>query len=64
LKNITLLIQAVCALGAAIIVGNWFLAENRKAKRAGKKWYAVYLTPPGILIIAIILILPFVVTFL
>jgi hypothetical protein len=50
----------ICALLAAIIVGNWFLAELRKARAAGKPWYAVYATTPGLLVLFCILVLPFI----
>jgi hypothetical protein len=52
------IIQTACVLIAASILGNWFLAEFKKLKAAGKQWYAVYLTPPGLLVAAIIILLP------
>jgi hypothetical protein len=45
-------------LAAAALLGNWFLHELRLARRNGKPWYAVYLTPPGILIVLAALVLP------
>jgi len=45
-------------LAAAVLLGNWFLQELRLARRKGKPWYAVYLTPPGILIVLAALVLP------
>ncbi len=50
------LIKAIPILVAAFFLGNWFLAEARKAKAAGKPWYAPYLTIPGILIIIVFMI--------
>ena len=38
-------------LVAAIILGNWFLAEVRKANRQGQPWYKPYLSLPGLLIL-------------
>jgi hypothetical protein len=61
MKGYGFIIQAVCVLIAASIVGNWFLAELRKSKTCGKPWYAVYLTPPGILIVVVILLVPVIV---
>ena len=51
-------LKAIPVLLAAVVLGNWFLTEARKAKAARKPWYAPYLTIPGILIIIIIMILP------
>ena len=45
------IIKYVPALIAAILLGNWYMAEVRKAKAARKPWYAPYLTAPGILIV-------------
>jgi hypothetical protein len=44
------ILKAIPILVAAFFLGNWFLSEVRKAKSAGKPWYAPYLTIPGILI--------------
>jgi len=52
------MLQAACALGAAAVLGNWFLAELRKAQAAGKPWYSSYLTVPGIIIMGIMVLLP------
>ena len=41
---------------AAFFLGNWFLSEVKKAKAAGKPWYAPYLTVPGILVLIVLLI--------
>jgi hypothetical protein len=49
-------LKAIPVLLAALVLGNWFLAEARKAKAARKPWYAPYLTIPGMLIIIAILI--------
>jgi hypothetical protein len=43
--------KMIAILVAAIVVGNWFLSELKKAKVAGAPWYHPYLTIPGILII-------------
>jgi hypothetical protein len=45
------ILKAIPILLAAFFLGNWFLAEVRKAKAASKPWYAPYLTIPGILIV-------------
>lgn len=54
-------IQIVCALGAATILGNWFLTEARKSKKLGKPWYTAYLSAPGIIILVLIVLLPLIV---
>jgi hypothetical protein len=55
-SNLMNLLKMVAVLVAAIIIGNWFLAENRKARSQGKPWYQPYLSAPGILIILAILL--------
>lgn len=36
---------------AALVLGNWFMIEVKKAKARNKPWYAPYLSIPGILIL-------------
>jgi hypothetical protein len=55
---LTQLIKLIAVLAAAALLGNWFLSELRAARRHGKPWYAVYLTPPGILVFLSAIILP------
>ncbi len=55
---ILLILKAVAVLIGASMLGNWFLAELRSAKRKGLPWYAPYLSAPGMLIIVIILVFP------
>jgi hypothetical protein len=50
------IVKAIPVLAAAFFLGNWFLSEVRKAKLAGKPWYAPYLTIPGILILVTLMI--------
>ena len=52
------LVKMIAILAAAALLGNWFLHELRLAQRNGKPWYAVYLTPPGILVVLAAIILP------
>ena len=42
-------------LGAAIL-GNWFLSELKKSRRQDLPWYSAYLSPPGLLILAALLV--------
>jgi len=44
-------IKPIAVLAAAIILGNWFLAEMKRARLAGAPWYKAYLTLPGVLIV-------------
>ena len=50
--NLFNLIKYVAVLFAAIIVGNWFLIEVRQAKANVQPWYKLYLSLPGLIIIA------------
>ena len=45
------IIKIVCLLAAAVILGNLFLSEVKKARMEHKPWYAPYLTVPGLLVI-------------
>lgn len=45
-------------LVAAFLLGNWYLAEVKKAKIAAKPWYAPYLTIPGVIMITFLILLP------
>jgi hypothetical protein len=51
-----ILLKYAAVLMAASILGNWFMAELRKARHAGAPWYKPYLSAPGILIIIAILL--------
>jgi len=46
------LAKYIAVLVAAMIVGNWFLAEVRKAKINKQPWYKPYISIPGIIILA------------
>ncbi|MFW5957970.1 MAG: hypothetical protein ACOCQ0_02330 [Desulfosalsimonas sp.] len=50
------LIKAAAVLGAAAILGNWFLAEVKKSKARKEPWYKPYLSPPGLLILFALLL--------
>ena len=50
------ILKTISILAAALLLGNWYLSEVRKAKAAGRPWYAPYLTLPGILVIVTLLI--------
>jgi hypothetical protein len=50
------ILKAIPILVAAFLLGNWFLAEVKKAKMTRKPWYAPYLSIPGILVIIALLI--------
>lgn len=52
------ILQFISVLIAAGILGNWYLAEYRKARMSGLPLYRAYFTLPGILIILLILFLP------
>lgn len=50
--------KLIAILAAAGVLGSWFLKDFKKAKLSGKPWYAPYLSPPGILLIIILILLP------
>jgi len=51
-SNLFNLIKYAAVLVAAIIIGNWFLTEARKAKTNKEPWYKPYLSLPGLIILA------------
>lgn len=57
-------VQLVAAIGAAVILGKWFLAEQKKARAQKAPWYREYVSPPGLMIILAILVIPLLVRFL
>ena len=59
-SNLFNLIKYAAVLVAAIIIGNWFLTEAKKAKTNKKPWYKPYLSLPGLIILAA-LTLPFII---
>jgi hypothetical protein len=50
--NLFTVVKLVAVLVAASIIGNWFLAEVRKAKLRKEPWYKPYLSVPGLIILA------------
>jgi hypothetical protein len=58
MKDIVYIIKIIPILIAAILIGNWFLAELKRANATGKPWYAAYISIPGLLILLAILVIP------
>ncbi len=56
MSNLLGLLKLATPLIAAVIVGNWFLSEAKRAKIAGKPWYTPYLSIPGLLILVVMMI--------
>ena len=50
--NLIKLVKYAAILTAAIIIGNWFLIEVKKAKFNKQPWYKPYLSVPGLIILA------------
>jgi hypothetical protein len=46
------LAKTIAVLVAAIIIGNWFLTEVKKAKINKQPWYKPYVSIPGLIILA------------
>ncbi|GBC60372.1 hypothetical protein DENIS_1323 [Desulfonema ishimotonii] len=44
-------LRMVAVMVAAIMIGNWFTSEVRKARIRQEPWYKPYLSPPGLLIL-------------
>jgi hypothetical protein len=45
------MLKLIPVMIAALLLGNWFLAELRKARIQNKPWWSAYLSIPGILIL-------------
>ncbi|MFO8048818.1 MAG: hypothetical protein R6U29_07280 [Desulfosudaceae bacterium] len=58
MENLILIVKMVAALLAGVAVGNWFLREAKRVKARGAPWYQAYLTLPGLIILAAIVGLP------
>ena len=54
--TLTTIVRIIAPLAAAILVGNWFMSEVKKARFKGDPWYQAYVSIPGLLIILAILI--------
>jgi phage-related protein len=52
------IVRIIAPLVAAILVGNWFMSEVKKARFKGAPWYQAYVSIPGLLIILAVLLLP------
>lgn len=50
------LLKIAAILIAAILIGNWYQSEIKKIRAEGKPWYKLYISPPGLLIVAAILL--------
>jgi hypothetical protein len=50
--NLYMLVKYSAVLVAAIVIGNWFLAEVKKAKVKQQPWYKPYFSIPGLVILA------------
>ena len=61
--NFYMLVKYTAVLVAAIVIGNWFLAEVKQAKINQKPWYKPYLSIPGLIILAA-LSLPIIIWFI
>ena len=54
------IVRIIAPLVAAILVGNWFMSEVKKARSKGAPWYQPYISIPGLLIILAVLLVPIV----
>lgn len=58
MPEITKILRFLAPLVAAILVGNWFLSEVKKARATNQPWYRPYLSTPGLLIILAAILIP------
>jgi hypothetical protein len=56
--NLITLAKYMAVLVAAMIIGNWFLTEVKKAKFNKQPWYKPYISVPGLIILMAVLGLP------
>ena len=54
--TLTTIVRIIAPLVAAILMGNWFLSEVKKARFKGAPWYQAYVSIPGLLIFLAILL--------
>jgi hypothetical protein len=55
-ETLKTIIKIIVPLVAAILVGNWFMSEVKKARFKGGPWYQPYVSIPGLLIILALLL--------
>lgn len=58
MNTLIFILKALAVLIGASMLGNWFLAELRSARRKSLPWHTAYMSPPGILIIIIVILFP------
>ena len=56
MEKLTTIVRIIAPLVAAILVGNWFMSEVKKARFKGAPWYQAYVSIPGLLIILAVLL--------
>lgn len=55
------ILKIIAILAAAIIVGKWYQSSVKKVRAQGKPWYAPYLSLPGLVVIAMVILLPIII---
>ncbi len=58
MPDLVTILKMLGPLVAAILVGNWFLVEVKKARSTNQPWYRPYLSTPGLLIILAAILIP------
>jgi hypothetical protein len=56
MTSLTEAVKLICVVLGAAYLGNWFLSEVKKSRRLNLPWYSAYLSPPGLLILAALLL--------
>ena len=58
MPDLVTILKMLAPLVVAILVGNWFLSEVKKARARNQPWYRPYLSTPGLLIILAATLIP------
>jgi hypothetical protein len=58
MEQFTQILRMIAVLFAAYLLGNWFLSEIKKQRARGVSGIRIYMTLPGLLVIAAAIILP------
>ncbi len=63
MESLLLLLKMIVCLVGGVAVGRWFLSKVREGHVRGEPWYKAYASLPGLIILAALLLLPFILWF-
>ena len=58
MESLVLLLKMIVCLVGGVAVGRWFLAEARQRHAHRESLFKAYLSPPGLIILAVLIVLP------